>query len=74
MVNAFELSDAFIAGETSSAEVVRELKDREETQKISTSLGGETRFDSWLVEYRAAYSQSGEEEPNMCLGFASANS
>lgn len=64
LANAFEFSDALIEGETSSAEVVRELKDREETQKIfSTSVGGETRFDSWLVEYRAAYSKSGEEEP-----------
>lgn len=51
-------------GEFNSAEVQRELKDRTETQKIlSTSLGGQTRLDKWKIDYRVAYSDSSEDEP-----------
>lgn len=43
---------------------VRELKQREETQKIlSLSLGGEFENDDWKLEYSAGYSQSQESEP-----------
>ena len=57
--------DAELAeGDAGFASVERELKDREETQKIfSTNLGGSTRFDSWIIDYRVAYSESGEDEP-----------
>lgn len=51
-------------GEIGFAAVERELKDRKETQKIfSTNLGGSTRIDSWIIDYRVAYSKSGEDEP-----------
>lgn len=60
-----EGEDAELAeGEIGFAAVERELKDREETQKIfSTNIGGSTRIDSWVVDYRVAYSKSGEDEP-----------
>ena len=60
-----ELDGTSVAeGESTLAEVQRELKDRTETQKIlSTSLGGQTRLDKWTIDYRVAYSDSGEDEP-----------
>ena len=62
--NVIEFEDAIAEGEVGTAEVQRELKDRIETQKIlSTSLGGQTRLDKWTLDYRVAYSKSGEDEP-----------
>ena len=47
------------------AEMDRDTKDRFEEQTIwSTVIGGETRLDSWTLEYNASYSKSSEEEPN----------
>ena len=64
LANGIEFEDALLPGETTAGEVERELKDRTETQKIfSSSLGGSTRLDSWTIDYRAAYSKSGENEP-----------
>lgn len=64
MANNIEFDDVLLPGETASAEVERELKDRMETQKIlSTNIGGTTRLDSWVIDYRLAYSKSGEDEP-----------
>lgn len=64
LANVIEFTDPVTAGETQTAEVQRELKDRTETQKIlSTSLGGQSRFDKWTIDYRLAHSQSGEKEP-----------
>ncbi|WP_231591856.1 TonB-dependent receptor [Cellvibrio sp. pealriver] len=69
LANVIEFEDAVAEGETGSAEVQRELKDRVETQKIlSTSLGGQTRLDKWTVDYRAAYSKSSEDEPQNIAG------
>lgn len=51
-------------GVASSATAERQLKDRTETQKIiSTSLGGETHFDEWTLDYKVNYNKSGEDEP-----------
>lgn len=51
-------------GDTGMAEVARELKDREETQKIlSTTFGGEHFVDDWTIEYTLGYSKAEEEEP-----------
>ncbi|HSX49999.1 MAG TPA: TonB-dependent receptor, partial [Cellvibrio sp.] len=56
-------------GESGLAEVQRELKDRTETQKIlSTSLGGQSRLDKWTIDYRVAYSDSSEDEPQNIAG------
>lgn len=64
LANVIEFTDAVAVGETQTAEVQRELKDRTETQKIlSTSLGGQSRFDKWTIDYRLAHSKSGEQEP-----------
>ncbi|WP_062061214.1 TonB-dependent receptor [Cellvibrio sp. OA-2007] len=69
LANVIEFEDAVAEGEVGSAEVQRELKDRTETQKIlSTSLGGQTRLDKWTLDYRAAYSKSGEDEPQNIAG------
>ncbi|MCH2040208.1 MAG: TonB-dependent receptor [Saccharospirillaceae bacterium] len=51
-------------GATGLAEAKRELKDREETQKIvSTTFGGEHFVDDWTVEYALGYSKAEEDEP-----------
>ena len=64
LANVIEFEDAMVEGETGTAEVQRELKDRTETQKIlSTSLGGQSRLDKWTIDYRVAYSDSSEDEP-----------
>lgn len=56
-------------GEFNPAEVQRELKDRTETQKIlSTSFGGQSRLDKWTIDYRVAYSDSSEDEPQNIAG------
>ena len=57
------------AGDTGLAEVARELKDREETQRIfSTTLGGEHFIDQWTVEYALGYSKAEEDEPGGISG------
>ncbi|MFC6198073.1 TonB-dependent receptor [Ponticaulis profundi] len=44
-------------------EVVRDLKDRFESQKIeSYQVGGETDLDTWKFEYKLAYSKAEEHE------------
>lgn len=69
LANVIEFDEAISAGETVVAEVQRELKDRTETQKIlSTSLGGQTRLDNWTLDYRVAYSESSEDEPQNIAG------
>lgn len=69
LANVIEFEDATTAGETAGAEVQRELKDRTETQKIlSSALGGQTRLDKWIVDYRVAYSKSSEDEPQNIAG------
>lgn len=73
--NIFEFEDGVMAGEAGVAEVERELKDREETQEIlSTAIGGTTRADSWTIDYRAALSESSEDEPRHVGGAVFAGS
>lgn len=69
LANVIEFEDAMDEGEVGVAEVQRELKDRTETQKIlSTSLGGQSRLDKWTIDYRVAYSDSSEDEPQNIAG------
>ena len=69
LANVIEFEDAIAEGEIGTAEVQRELKDRVETQKIlSTSVGGQTRLDNWILDYRIAYSKSSEDEPQNIAG------
>ena len=64
LANVIEFQGAVNEGEVGNAEVQRELKDRKETQEIlSTSVGGQTRFNHWTVDYRFAHSKSSEDEP-----------
>ncbi|MDO6746232.1 TonB-dependent receptor [Gilvimarinus sp. 1_MG-2023] len=64
LANIYEFEDGVMAGQSGVAEVERELKDRAETQEIfSTSFGGSTRAGNWTLDYRAALSESGEDEP-----------
>ncbi|UTF59590.1 TonB-dependent receptor [Gilvimarinus sp. DA14] len=73
--NIFEFEEGVLPGAAGVAEVARELKDREETQEIlSTSLGGTTRIDSWTIDYRAAVSESSEDEPQHVSGAVFAGS
>ncbi|MDO3387280.1 TonB-dependent receptor [Gilvimarinus sp. SDUM040013] len=75
LANIFEYEDGVMAGEEGVAEIERELKDRTETQEIfSTSLGGTTRAGNWTLDYRAALSESGEDEPEHVSGAVFAGS
>jgi TonB-dependent receptor len=66
-----EFSDPIAAGEMADAEVVRELKDRKETQEIMSSTFGATHYiDAWTVEYKLAYSKASEDEPDTIAGAA----
>jgi TonB-dependent receptor len=57
--------DGIAVGETGTiTEAVRELKNREETQEITTiSFGGETLLDQWRVNYDLGFSEASEHEP-----------
>lgn len=61
---AVEFGDAVAAGATSDAEAVRELKDRGETQEItSIVLGGEKMLGLWTVSAQAGFSEASEDSP-----------
>ncbi|MCM2678200.1 TonB-dependent receptor [Echinimonas agarilytica] len=52
-------------GSVASTEVTRELKDREETQTISSIvLGAEHVLDAWKLDYQIGWSQSEEDNPD----------
>lgn len=55
---------AIMPGDIAEAvEVKKELKNREETQIIqSYALGGESRLDNWIIDYRYGYSEAKEDE------------
>lgn len=68
--NEYKFSDGNLGSFSDSAaqfvgaEMDRDMKDRYEEQKIwSTVLGGETRLDTWTLEYSIGYAKSSEEEP-----------
>lgn len=51
--------------EGDEAEVERELKDREETQKILSSIfGAKHELDAWTIEYKLGLSEASEDEPD----------
>ena len=59
-----EINDGIPLGETGSATIARELKDRTETMKIkSLVLGGKSEWDNWTVDYKIGASQSSERTP-----------
>ncbi len=59
-----EFEDALTSGDTGTAEVKRELKDREETQEIqSLVVGGERSIEFWTIAAQAGHSQSSEDTP-----------
>ncbi|WP_430462950.1 TonB-dependent receptor [Thalassolituus sp. LLYu03] len=56
--------DPLASGETGDGTVSRELKDREETQKIlSTTFGGEHFAGDWTIKYALGYSEASEDNP-----------
>lgn len=60
---------AIAPGSLSTGEVERELKDREETQTIqSTLFGGEHFINDWTVEYKLGLSKASEDQPNGISG------
>ena len=64
-----EFSDPLAINTPGSAEVVRELKEREETQEIkSFVLGGKNRFDQWTLEAQLGYSEASEKNPGGIAG------
>jgi TonB-dependent receptor len=61
---AVEFADAVAQGETSDIEAVRELKDRQETQEItSIVLGGEKMVGLWTLGAQAGFSEASEDSP-----------
>ncbi|WP_317930286.1 TonB-dependent receptor [Halioxenophilus sp. WMMB6] len=64
-----EFSDPVAAGDSADAEAWRELKSREETQKIeSYVLGGDWALGNWTFNAQAGYSESSEETPEHIAG------
>ncbi|MBF1802958.1 TonB-dependent receptor [Alloalcanivorax profundimaris] len=60
----YGFDSAQAAGETGLTEVEKELKNREETQEITSLVfGGKKRWDRWIMEYNLGYSEASEEEP-----------
>ncbi|MAR01151.1 MAG: TonB-dependent receptor [Oceanospirillaceae bacterium] len=60
---------AIAPGTLSSGEVEHELKDREETQEIlSTLFGGEHFINDWTVEYQLGLSKASEDQPDAISG------
>lgn len=71
--NIFKLGDATVTGVDadsvsfsdagSEIEIERDIKDRQEEQKIrSIALGGETNTGPWTIEYSASWAKSSELE------------
>ncbi|MEZ5509345.1 MAG: TonB-dependent receptor [Gammaproteobacteria bacterium] len=59
-----EFEDAISPGQSSEAEAVRELKDREETQEVtSIVLGGEKMVGLWTLNAQAGFSEASEDSP-----------
>ena len=64
-----EFSEGVTAGTEIDGAVARELKDREETQTIMSSVfGGEHFFGDWIVEYKLGASKASEDEPDGIAG------
>ena len=59
-----EFADPQLPGELGDAEAVRELKAREETQKVmSFVFGGKRQLGDWGISAQAGYSKAGEDSP-----------
>lgn len=59
-----EFADPLVEGSTGAGEVVRELKDRTETQKIQAYvLGTEQRMGDWQLTVEAGTSEASESQP-----------
>jgi TonB-dependent receptor len=59
-----EFADPIAPGTLTDAEGYRELKDRQETQEISSIvLGGEKRLGLWTLAGQAGYSRASEDTP-----------
>ena len=59
-----EFADPLAEGSTGAGEVVRELKDRTETQKIQAYvLGTEQRMGDWQLTVEAGTSEASESQP-----------
>lgn len=62
--NIFEFDNPMLAGERGDMSVAKELKDREETQDISSfALGGQHFWKDWIVDFQAGYSTASENTP-----------
>ena len=65
----FEFADAVAVGEAGTGEGYRELKDRKETQNVTSYvLGGEKRMGAWTVSGQLGYGRSGEDSPEHIPG------
>lgn len=63
LANAIEWDEGTPPNTAKKAEVARELKDRKETQEItSISFGGQSLVNTWTFDYRIGYSDTSEEE------------
>ncbi|BFM07922.1 TonB-dependent receptor [Halioxenophilus aromaticivorans] len=64
-----EFADAVTSGSSSEAEGWREVKDREETQKIESYVfGGDWDLDTWRLSAQLGFSESSEDTPNHIAG------
>jgi len=64
-----EFDSAIAAGDVSDMEAERELKDRKETQDISSIvLGGEKMLGLWTISGQAGFSEASEDTPYHIAG------
>ncbi|TKB51779.1 TonB-dependent receptor [Ferrimonas aestuarii] len=67
--NVIEWADPIASGDSTDAEVARELKQRTEEQSIySAVLGGQWRPELWTLDYQASWSQAKADKPRYIDG------
>lgn len=64
-----EFEDPLLSGEQGEAEATRELKEREETQRVkSIVFGGERLMGDWTLSGQGSYSKASEDTPEHIAG------
>lgn len=67
--NAIKWDDGTLPDSPNAAEATRSLKSREEDQSIiSIVLGGESRFDTWTLNYQTSWSRGEADKPRYIGG------
>ncbi|MFA0373259.1 hypothetical protein AB4511_27105, partial [Vibrio sp. 10N.222.54.F6] len=67
--NEIKWDEGVLPNSPAEAEATRSLKSREEDQAIySVVFGGESRFDTWTLNYQASWSRAEADKPRYIGG------